>query len=174
MHLQLNTCIIRSWHEQDAIALQRHANNRNVWLTLRDIFPHPYGLEDAKAFLNFVSAQTPEATFAIATPSEAIGCIGLTFGVDVHGQTAELGYWLAEPFWGRGIMSEAVAEFTRYAFDAFGIIRIFAEPFANNLASARVLEKAGFICEGTLRANVTKDGKILDSLMYAQLRGGGD
>ena len=103
------------------------------------MFPHPYRLEDAEAFLGFVAQQKPETTFAIANASEAIGCIGLTVGSDVHRKTAELGYWLAEPFWGRGIMSEAVAAFVRHAFDDLDLIRIYAEPFASNPASARVL-----------------------------------
>ena len=170
MHLKLNKSIIRSWSEQDAESLQRHADNRKIWLNLRDIFPHPYRLEDAKAFLAFVTSQSPETTFAIATASEVIGCIGLRLGTDVHRKTAELGYWLAEPFWQKGIMSEAVEEFTRYSFSAFDLVRIYAEPFANNRPSARVLEKAGFVLEGTLRANVLKNGEILDSLMYASVR----
>ena len=154
----------------DAIAVQCYANNRKIWLNLRDLFPHPYGLEDANRFLHYVTNDKPTTTFAIALPTEAIGCIGLQLGRDVHCQTAELGYWLGEPFWGRGIMSEAVAEFTRYAFVTFTLNRIYAEPFANNSASARVLEKAGFVCEGRLRASVLKDGQRLDSFLYARVR----
>src|ERR1051326_1347890 len=171
MQLQLKACIIRPFRAQDAVSLQRYANNRNIWLTLRDAFPHPYRLEDANAFLSFLTEQKPVATFAIATAAEAIGSIGLRLGKDVHRKTAELGYWLAEPFWGRGIMSEAVAEFTRHAFDAFDLIRIYSELFENNSASARILEKAGYTCEGRLQANVIKDGKVLDSLLFARVRG---
>jgi RimJ/RimL family protein N-acetyltransferase len=165
--LKLRSSIIRPWTVEDAIAIQRHANNRKIWICLRDIFPHPYTLENAHAFLGFVLKEDPQTTFAITTESEAIGCIGLRLGNDVHRKTAELGYWLGEPFWGRGIMSKAVQEFTRWAFKAFDLQRIFAEPFENNAASARVLEKAGFVCEGRLRANVIKDGKVLNSFMYA-------
>jgi RimJ/RimL family protein N-acetyltransferase len=171
MELKLQSCAIRPWVEQDAVAIQRHANNRKIWINLRDIFPHPYSLQDARSFLGFVLKEEPATTFAIATASEAIGCIGLRLGNDVHRKTAELGYWLGEPFWGRGIMSEAVAAFTRWAFKAFDLQRIFAEPFEDNAASARVLEKAGFVCEGRLRANVLKDGKRLDSFLYALVRG---
>jgi RimJ/RimL family protein N-acetyltransferase len=170
MELKLQSCIIRPLVEQDAVAIQRHANNRKIWSNLRDIFPHPYTLENAHAFLGFVVKEDPPTTFAIATDSEAIGCIGLRLGNDVHRKTAELGYWLGEPFWGRGIMSEAVQEFTRWAFKAFDLQRIFAEPFESNAASARVLEKAGFVCEGRLRANVFKDGKVLDSFLYGLVR----
>lgn len=170
--LKLKSCVIRPWSSHDASAVQRHANNRKIWINLRDIFPHPYSLENAHAFLGFVQKEEPRITFAIATDSEAIGCIGLRPGEDVHRKTAELGYWLGEPFWGRGIMSEAVKGFTGWAFEALDLQRIFAEPFASNAASVRVLEKAGFVCEGRLRASVFKDGKILDSFIYARVRTG--
>ncbi len=170
MHLKLQSCVVRPWSTEDAVALQRHANNRKIWLNLRDVFPHPYTMEDAAAFLSFVAQETPQTTFAIAISSEAIGCIGLRLGVDVHRKTAELGYWMGEPFWGRGIMSEAVAGFVGYAFETFDLQRIYAEPFENNPASIRVLEKARFTCEGRLTASIFKDGKVLDSLLYARLR----
>ena len=170
MHLKLKSSVIRSWSPGDAVALQRYANNRNIWINLRDVFPHPYTMEDAAAFLKYVAQENPETTFAIATTSEAIGCVGLRLGVDVHCKTAELGYWLGEPFWGRGIMSEVVVEFTRYAFEAFDLHRIYAEPFESNRASVRVLEKAGFVCEGRMRGSIFKNGKVLDSFLYARLR----
>ena len=170
MQLQLKSCLLRSWSLDDAAAVQRYANNRKIWLNLRNIFPHPYGLEDAQNFLRYVMQNEPQAILAIATPAEAIGCIGLRLGSDVHVKTAELGYWLGEPFWGHGIMSEAVAEFTRYAFQTFALVRVFAEPFASNHASARVLEKAGFVCEALLRSNIFKDGQVLDSRLYARVR----
>jgi RimJ/RimL family protein N-acetyltransferase len=91
-------------------------------------------------------------------------------GHDIHCKAAELGYWLGESFWGRGIISEAVTAFTDYAFGTFDLQRIYAEPFAINRASARVLEKAGFVCEGRLRASVFKDGNRLDSFLYARVR----
>jgi len=170
MELQLQSCVIRTWSSSDAVAVQRYANNRKIWQNLRDVFPHPYTLEDAHAFLRRVTNEKPSATFAIALPSEAIGCIGLKLGHDVHRKTAEVGYWLGEPFWGRGIMSEAVSELTRWAFGAFDLERIYAEPFANNPASVRVLERAGFACEGRLRSNVFKDGRYLDSFLYARVQ----
>jgi [ribosomal protein S5]-alanine N-acetyltransferase len=170
MELKLQSCVIRSWSLSDAVAVQRYANNRKIWLNLRDMFPHPYTLDDAHTFLGYVTNEQPATTFAIAMPSEAIGCIGLQLGRDVHCKTAELGYWLGEPFWGRGIMSEVVKEFTRCAFGMFDLERIYAQPFSNNPASARVLEKAGFDFEGRLRASVFKDNKRLDSLLYARVR----
>jgi RimJ/RimL family protein N-acetyltransferase len=168
MHLKLQFSLIRSWSAADAAALQRYANNRNIWINLRNIFPHPYTLKDAEAFLNRVTQEKPETTFAIATSTEAIGCIGLRLGQDIHCKTAELGYWLAEPFWGRGIMSEAVTEFSRYAFEAFDLQRIYAEPFESNGASVRVLEKAGFISEGRMSASIFKDDKVQNSFLYAR------
>ena len=173
MNMELKTCCIRPWRPDDGAALQRHADNRNIWINLRDIFPHPYTLENAHFFLDLVARENPRATFAIASESEAIGCIGLRLGTDVHLRLAELGYWLGELFWGRGIMTEAVRAFASRAFADFDLVRIFAESFASNGASARVLEKAGFIYEGRLRAHVTKDGQLQDALVYARLRNDG-
>ena len=170
MNLQLQSSLIRSWSLADAAALQRYANNRNIWINLRDVFPYPYTLENAHAFLSHVTQEKPETTFAIATSSEAIGCIGLRRGHDIHCKTAELGYWLGEPFWGQGIMSEAVTQFCGYAFEAFALQRIYAEPFESNRASVRVLEKAGFVCEGRMSASIFKDGKVLNSFLYARTR----
>ena len=170
MNLKLKSCSMRPWRLEDAASLQRYANNRNIWINLRDIFPHPYTLENARFFLDLVAKENPLTTFAIATESEAIGCIHLRLGVDVHCRTAELGYWLGEPFWGRGIMTESVSAFTSEAFKRFELVRIYAQSFATNDASVRVLQKAGFTCEGRLRAHVLKDGKVLDALLYAKLR----
>lgn len=167
--LQLSGVSIRPWTLDDAAALQRHANNRNIWLQLRDLFPHPYTLQDAHNFLSHLMRQEPLVTFAIATQIEPIGCIGLRLGEDVHRHTAELGYWLAEPFWGRGIMTEAVAKFTDYVFATLPLRRIYSELFSNNPASARVLEKAGFQFEARLRSSVTKNGQVLDSLLFARI-----
>jgi [ribosomal protein S5]-alanine N-acetyltransferase len=170
MHLELKQCCLRSWRSDDVPAVQRYADNRRIWINLRDIFPHPYSLADAAAFIALMMQQKPETTFAIATASEAIGCIGLKLGEDVHCKTAELGYWLGEPFWGRGIMKDAVEAMVRYAFETFDLCRLHAEPFAGNHASARVLQSAGFTCEGRMEANVFKDGRVLDSFLYAKIR----
>ena len=150
----------------------KYANNRKIWANLRDGFHFPYNADHAHAFLVTVSRQNPVTFFAIATPDEAIGSIGLSLGQDVHRLTAEMGYWLAEPFWGRGMMSEVVALFTDAAFAAFDLVRIYAEPYATNTNSCRILEKAGFVMEGRLRCSVIKDGKIFDQLMYARTKPG--
>lgn len=172
MNIQLKDCLIRYWEKEDAPAIAKYANNRKIWMNLRDYFPHPYHISHAKAFLDNVAGQQPITFFAIANDQKAIGSIGLMMGEDVHRYTAELGYWLAEPFWGRGIMTEVVSKFTEVAFEKFRLNRIFAEPYKNNKASVRVLEKSGFVFEGILRANVCKDGKILDQYLYAKIRDG--
>jgi len=161
---------IRSFASDDMDALVRYANNRKIWLNLRDIFPHPYTKGDAENWLKQVKEQTPEAHFAIASNNECIGSIGITLQFDVKRLSGEIGYWLGEPFWGQGIASRGVSAFTEYAFATYNIIRIYVEVFSNNMASARVLEKAGYVYEGCCRDGVIKDGKILDLFVYAVVR----
>ena len=170
MELKLNRCTIRDYRPSDAESLAEHANNRKVWLGLRDAFPHPYTIDDAKKFLAGSIPGLPRLHFCIDIGGEAVGGIGLRPGEDVHSHTAEFGYWIAEDFWGRGIMSEVVPAFVDYCFDKFSLTRMFAMPHSSNPASARVLEKAGFQFEGRLRKHVIKDGQILDSLLYAKTR----
>jgi len=170
MRLVLNQCTIRPWRLDDAETLPKHANNRKVWLALRDAFPHPYTTEDARKFLEATVKVEPMTLFCIEVDGAAVGGIGIHLGIDVHRHTAELGYWLGEEFWARGVMTEAVRAFTDFCFDRFSLRRIYAEPFGNNPASGRVLEKAGFTFEGRLKNNVLKDGQILDSLLYARTK----
>jgi len=171
MKILLRNYLIRNWGKEDVPAIAKYANNSKIWLNLRDRFPHPYQRSHAEDFLVKVFELQPMTFFAIANEQEAIGSIGLTFE-DVHRYTAELGYWLAEPFWNKGIMTEAVSKFSDFAFERFELNRIFAEPYTNNTASVRVLEKSGFTREGTLRSNVFKNGKILDQYLYAKIRDG--
>ena len=170
MQLSLTTCAVRSWRTSDAESLLRHANNRNIWLNLRDAFPHPYTKHDARAYIRSVRERSPETTFAIAVDDEAVGSIGFVLRTDVERVSAEIGYWLGEPFWGRGITSEALAALTRYAIDTHRLTRIYALPFAWNLASCRVLEKAGYVLEARLRRSAIKDGEITDQMQYAYIR----
>lgn len=167
MYREIGEYIIRDWQVEDAPSVAKYANNRKIWINLRDAFPHPYRLKDAESFISRVNQADPITVFAIANQWEAIGSIGLMPGRDVHRHTAELGYWLAEPFWGKGIMARAVRCLTSFAIRNLHMYRIFAEPYITNPASARVLEKAGFVCEGILRSNVFKDGKVLDQLLYS-------
>jgi ribosomal-protein-alanine N-acetyltransferase len=166
MPLTLERCTVRAWRMDDAASLAKHANNRNVSLALRDRFPHPYTIADANEFLQ--RAVTHERNFCIEIDGAAVGGIGIRLGEDVNRHTAELGYWLSQDFWGHGIMSEAVPRFTEYCFENFPLRRLQAQAYANNPASARVLEKAGFAFEGRMKNNVFKDGQLLDSLLYAK------
>lgn len=161
---------IRDVRLEDARSIALYADNPRVAANLRDVFPHPYTLADAEEFLAHVTCPEPRTVFAVATDTEAIGVIGLTLGEDVHRFTAELGYWLGEPFWGRGIMTAAVREVVRHGFSELGLLRIYAEPYAGNTGSARVLEEAGFAYEGCLRSNVYKNGQVRDQLMYSMIR----
>jgi RimJ/RimL family protein N-acetyltransferase len=165
--LALATCEVRSWAAGDAAALVTYGNNRNIWLNLRDRFPHPYTPRDAQQFLRRMRAARPETAFAIDVAGEAVGGIGYLLQTDVDRVSAEIGYWLAEPFWGRGITTEALKAVTRHAIEAHGLTRLYALPFAHNTASCRVLEKAGYQLEGRLRRSAIKDGVIVDQLQYA-------
>lgn len=168
MPLTLERCAVREWRTDDAASLAKHANNRKVWLGLRDLFPHPYTVDHANEFLRRATSEKPRTSFCIDIDGTAVGGIGIRIGEDVHRHTAELGYWLSEDFWGHGITSDAVPAFSNYCFANYPLQRLYAEPYANNFASARVLEKAGFVLEGRLRNNVFKDGQVLDSLLYAK------
>jgi RimJ/RimL family protein N-acetyltransferase len=170
MQIRIGEYQVRSFRYDDAEALAGYANNRRVWINLRDRFPHPYTRGDAEAWIDHGLRETPETSFAIASDKEVIGDVGLQLQGDIHRRSAEVGYWLGEPFWGRGIATEALRAVTDYAFANFELIRLYAGVLAWNPASCRVLEKAGYTCEGRLRANVTKDGKTIDEWLYAIVR----
>ena len=161
---------MRSFVAADAAAIARHANSPAVARGLRDRFPHPYARADAETFLRGVAAQTEESDFAIATPLEVIGGIGLQRQHDVHRLTAEIGYWLGEAYWGRGIATGALRALSEWLFATTPLERLYACVFESNPASARVLEKAGYALEGRLRRAVIKDGHVLDQFLYARLR----
>jgi [ribosomal protein S5]-alanine N-acetyltransferase len=169
VQLILTTCDVRSWRSSDAESIARYANNRKIWLNLRDAFPHPYTKHDAHEFLRSIRQRTPETTFAIAVADEAVGSIGFVLRPDVERVSAEIGYWIAEPFWGRGIATEALRAVTEHAIATHGLTRIYALPFAWNAASSRVLEKAGYTLEARLRRSAIKDGKVTDQLQYAYI-----
>ncbi len=169
VRLDCGVCVVRSWESRDLSSLVRHADNRKVWLGLRDRFPYPYTEADGRAFLARAPSPEPETNFAIDVAGEAVGGIGLVLGHDVERCSAELGYWLGEPFWGRGVATAAVRRVTEHAFGRFRLTRVFAIPFVRNAASCRVLEKAGFEREGILRRSAIKDGVVLDQAMYARV-----
>lgn len=167
MELALARSTVRSWRASDAASLAEHANNRKIWINLRDRFPHPYTLRDARAFLREIMNREPETAFALEVDGQAVGGIGFVPQLDVERVSAEIGYWLGEPFWGRGITTEALKAVTKYAIERHGLSRLFALPFASNLASCRVLEKAGYRLEARLRRSAIKDGVIVDQCQYA-------
>ncbi len=161
---------IRNYAVRDVAALVKYANNRKVSINLRDRFPYPYKRAHAAAWIQHVKAQKPQTNFAIASDGELIGGIGLELQGDVHRLSAEIGYWLGEPYWGKGIATRAVRALTEYGFANYPLVRIFAGVFEWNPASARVLEKAGYVFEGRLRKSAIKDGKIIDQVLYAIVR----
>lgn len=169
MKLVTKSCVLRAPTPDDAPSLAKYANNRNVWLTVRDIFPHPYSLQDAQAYIERIAEQAPRTNFIIDVGGEACGSIALHGRTDVERISAELGYWLGEPFWGRGITTEAVGAITDYGFRELPLKRIFAIPVAHNVASQRVLEKNGYEREAIMRNACIKDGKILDMMLYARI-----
>ena len=163
---------LRPWRESDIQNVYKYANNPKIACNLRDVFPYPYTLKDAQ---DFVAAclhadLATQCSLAISLKEEAIGNIGLFLKEDVYQKSAELGYWLAEPFWSKGIMSQAVRQICAIGFTHYDIVRIFAEPFSHNTASRRVLEKAGFELEGVFKNSVYKNGSLFDSCMYARLK----
>ena len=169
MKLALRTCTVRSWDPRDLASLVEHANNRRIWLNLRDRFPHPYTRQDGLEFLKQARSAAPETFFAIDVDGAAVGGIGFVLQPDVERVSAEIGYWLGESFWGKGIASEALAAVTKHAITTFGLTRLFALPFASNTASSRVLEKCGYVLEARLVRSAIKNGAIIDQLQYAYL-----
>jgi len=167
VELKLSRCTLRPWRAGDGASLVRYANNRNVSGNLKDRFPFPYTAADATAWIAHASGQMPIVNFAIVVDGEAVGGTGIELGADVFHRSAEIGYWLGEPFWGRGIATEALRAMTEYAFAHFDICRLEAGVFEWNPASARVLEKNGYVLEARLRRSAIKDGVITDQLQYA-------
>ena len=158
---------LRRWDLTDAESLAQYANSRKIWRNVRDGFPHPYTVADAEEWLE--AGSRSDLFFALATEREAIGGIGLHPQSDVYRLSAEIGFWLGEPYWNQGIMTRAVSVLSDLAFRDFRFVRLSAQVFAWNPASARVLEKAGYQREGTLRKGVLKDGHLIDCFLYGKL-----
>jgi len=172
MLLEFSEYRIRDLAPADAAAMARHADNPLIADVLRDLFPSPYVLSDAKEFITRTLSADPVTAFAIGTDKKVFGVIGFIPGQDVYRHSAEIGYWIGVEYWGRGIMTGAIEIFTAHLFENFDFNRLFAGVFSSNPASARVLEKAGFTRDGILRAHVTKNGKVLDEHLYSKLRPG--
>ncbi len=158
---------LRNLTESDTFSLTKYANNYEIWLNLTDSFPHPYTVQDAENFIEFCKTQTDELNLCIDFEGECIGMIGIFFKKGIRQKTAELGYWLAQPFWGQGIMAKCVSGFVNYIFQNYDIIRIQASVLDWNKASARVLEKSGFKYEGKSEKAFFKDNKTADEHRFA-------
>lgn len=170
MELDLGHFRLRAWRRGDEESLIRHANNPKIWRNVRDRFPHPYTRADADSWIEIASSQTPITNFAIEVDGAAGGGIGVMLQDDVSRKSAEIGYWLGEAYWGRGIVTAAVRAVTDYAFATFDLCRLYANVFEWNPASMRVLEKAGYEFEGRRRKSAIKEGQIIDEVVYAIIR----
>lgn len=165
-------CKIRKWKLTDAKDIAVALSNKKIQDNLRDGLPYPYSEQDGIDFISSMLSANEDETFAFAITldDKVIGSIGVFRQQNIHRQTAEMGYYIAEEYWGKGIMTDAVKQICEYVFKNSDILRIYAEPFAYNTSSCRVLEKAGFQYEGTLRNNAVKNGKVIDMKMYSLLR----
>jgi len=169
--LEIRECVIRSWQWSDAEPLQRFANNRHIARNLHDAFPSPYTMRDARRWLANALSASPETVFAIEVDGRSVGGIGFFLKEGTAACSAEIGYWLAESYWGRGIATASVRAVANHIFSEFPYIcRIYAQVFPWNAASMRVLEKAGFIREGILRKAAMKAGEVIDLVQYSLTR----
>ncbi|MBL0053389.1 MAG: GNAT family N-acetyltransferase [Bacteroidetes bacterium] len=162
---------LRPFEINDLQSLVKYANNAKIAQFMTNQFPHPYTEETGKAFIEFCMSHNPTRIFTFEINGKASGGIGIHPQADIMCKNAELGYWLAEPFWNLGIVSKAVIQALDYGFKTFDINRIYARPFSNNLASQKVLEKCGFKLEARIEKNIFKNGEYLDELIYAVRRG---
>ncbi len=172
MHLDCGSCIVRNWTLGDQSSLVRLADNRNVWRNLTHRFPNPYTDADADSWLGLQVQKSVSNNWAIEIDGVAAGGIGIEPGEGVFAKSARFGYWLGEPYWGRGIMTAAVRATVDHVFSRFDLVRLEAPVFEWNPASMRVLEKCGFVREGVLRRSIFKDGQIIDAVLYARVRKG--
>jgi ribosomal-protein-alanine N-acetyltransferase len=163
---------LREWKKSDIENVAQVANNKKVAKNLRNVFPNPYTKEDAEFYINMClnADKSKDLFLAIDVDGKAVGSIGVFVKDDVYCKSAEMGYWLGEEYWGKGIMTEAVKRICKIAFEKFDIVRIFAEPCAHNIGSRRVLEKAGFKLEGILEKSVYKNNEFYDSCIYALIK----
>lgn len=159
--------IFRPWHINDLDDLVALANNKNIAQFMADVFPHPYTIENGKTFINFAISSTNSHIFAITLNDEIVGSIGLHIQADILKKNAEIGYWLAEEYWGKGIMTEAVNQMVTYGFDNLDIVRIFARIYGTNKPSQKVIEKANFKLEAKFEKTIYKNNEFLDELIYA-------
>lgn len=162
--------VLQPLTDVDATALAPLANNKKVWDNLRDYIPYPYSIADARAFIASTREESPPLTFGIFYRQECCGVIGLVPQQDVYRKNAEIGYWIGEPYWRRGIASVAVKLITSYGFWQLNLKRIQAGIFEYNKASMKVLEKNGYQKEGIFKKSVIKNGEFWNEHRYAIIR----
>jgi ribosomal-protein-alanine N-acetyltransferase len=162
----IHGCVVRPWVPADKASLIANANNRNVWRNLADAFPHPYTEADAEQWLRIASSPDRSIKLAIEVDGVAVGGIGARAGEGTFVRTAQFGYWLGESHWGRGIVTAAGRALLEYLKQDARFVRLDAPVFEWNPASMRVLEKLGFERVAVLRKSVTKDGQLIDSVLY--------
>jgi RimJ/RimL family protein N-acetyltransferase len=162
--------LLRPWEKEDKLSLLKYGNNKKIADNLRNVFPFPFEEKNADSFIEFWTSHEPIRGFAIEYESEPIGAIGLHPKEDVYVKNMELAYWIAEPFWGRGIATRAVNMMVNYGFKTWPIERIYAGAFGSNLASQKVLEKCGFIREGILKNSIWKNERLDDEVIFAVYR----
>ncbi len=172
MKIDRNMFAIRPWEIEDVASLAEQANNIRIWNNVRDYFPHPYTEIDAHEFIRMVSDKDGYYDFAIEIGGRAVGGVGFIPGTDVERISAEVGYWLGEAYWGRGIATEALRALAGYVFETTEITRLFATVFEFNAASMRVLEKAGFSKVGVLHRAALKNDRVIDLHYYELLKDG--
>jgi [ribosomal protein S5]-alanine N-acetyltransferase len=168
--LTLPACTLRPLRSDDAASLARHANNRNVWINVRDRFPHPYTEADARDWIELTHTLPADTQLAIDVDGQGVGCIGFELQSDIERVSAEIGFWLGEAHWGKGIASQAVRAYSDWALQRPELFRLYATVFEWNPASMRVLEKAGFKREALLARSAIKDGRIIDRVLYGRTR----
>lgn len=161
---------LRPWQKSDRHILAQLANNILIWNNVRDRMPHPYLLQHADEFIAYCKTHKPPQVLAITADDAIAGCIGLELQSDVSRLSAELGYWIGEPYWNKGIATEAVTQMIEYTAHNFpSLVRIYAGVFEKNKASMRVLEKSGFHLEAILRQAVIKSGSVMDCHIWTKL-----
>ena len=162
--------LLRPWHINDVQSLVQNANNFNIAKFMTDMFPHPYNEQDARNFIAMATKDDPVHIFAIDVDGRAVGGIGIHPQWDVNRKNAKLGYWLGEEYWGLGIITNAVKQIVDFAFGTYDITRVYARPFGNNIASQKVLQKAGFTLEAKIEKGIFKNNEFVDELIYAVRR----
>jgi len=162
--------ILRELMDSDLEQLATYANNEKVSINLRDGFPKPYTIENAKSFKKMIDSQNPKTFFAIEYKNHYVGNISLSQGSDVYRKSAEIGYFVGEPFWNKGIATKAVNRITEWGFNHLDIVRIYTGVFEFNQASQRVLLKCGFIQEAVFKKSICKNNKIFNEIRFAKIK----